>query len=186
MYTFSYTIKQNTCSVGGDHLNQTELFVKQLYQSMHINRPEELSINTIAISLNLHVVFWEFGSALAESNGVYKIFINNNRSYQQQWVEFGHEMYHYCHDRLSYHQLNRSYAAYGESKADYFAYHFCVPTFMLIDFEELTVFQIMNLFNVEYEFALKRLEMYRNKILTKGEIRYGEFQKKREDLAVYY
>ena len=52
-----------------------------------------------------------------------------------------------------------------EWQAKQFAYHFCVPTFMLDDLEEVTVYEIMNQFNVDEEFAVRRLEMYQNKIL---------------------
>lgn len=52
-----------------------------------------------------------------------------------------------------------------EWQANHFAYHFCVPTFMLEDLEEVTIYEIMNLFNVCYDFASKRIEMYQNKLL---------------------
>src|SRR5690625_6559322 len=71
-----------------------------------------------------------------------KVFINENQSNQQQWQDFGHEMYHYCHDYVVYDRLHETYAEYGESKADYFAYHFCVPTFMLMDLKEVNIYVI--------------------------------------------
>ena len=125
-------------------------------------------IDTVSKKLNLSVTFWGFTSEIAFYKGVYKVFINENQSNQQQWQDFGHEMYHYCHDYVVYDRLHETYAEYGESKADYFAYHFCVPTFMLMDLKEVNIYVIANRFNVEYDFALRRLEMYQNKILEKG------------------
>lgn len=146
----------------------TESFVTKFYQSININFPSELSILCIAEKLDLEVHFWNFGSAIAQFNGIHKMFINKRLSEQQQWQDFGHEMYHYFFDDTKYDVLKESYAEYGESKADYFAYHFCVPTFMLDNLKEVSVYDVMELFNVEFDFALKRLEMYRNKVLGRN------------------
>src|SRR5690606_31095397 len=146
-------------------MNRTESFIINFYQSINIKFPSELSILCIAEKLDLEVHFWNFGSAITERKGIYKIFINNNLNARQQWQDFGHEMYHYFFDNSRYDLLKESYAEYGESKADYFAYHFCVPTFMLDNLKEVSVYEVMELFKVEFDFALKRLEMYRNKVL---------------------
>lgn len=88
-----------------------------------------------------------------------------NSTKQQQWQKFGHEVCHYlihCGQQLNMYYLFRDLQ---ENQANYFAYHFCIPTFMLEDLKEVTVYEVMNLFNVEYEFAFKRLEMYERKII---------------------
>ncbi|MCS1383525.1 hypothetical protein NXZ75_15050, partial [Lysinibacillus sphaericus] len=56
---------------------------------------------------------------------------------------------------------------YQEYKANNFMYHACVPSFMLDELEpsDLTVENVQRLFNVEYDFAFKRLEQYRSKKL---------------------
>lgn len=51
---------------------------------------------------------------------------------------------------------------YTEWQANYFAYHFAVPTFMLEKLNIQTAQDIVNHFDVDYAFALRRLEMYRN------------------------
>src|SRR5690606_41829636 len=107
-------------------MNNTELFIMQFYESISVICPYELSIMHIAEKLNMEVCFWNFGSAIAQFNGIHKMFINKRLSEQQQWQEFGHEMYHYFYDETNYDLLHENYAEYGESKADYFAYHFCV------------------------------------------------------------
>jgi len=63
--------------------------------------------------------------------------------------------------------------SHQEYKADYFAYHFCVPTFMFRKLRELNIYEIMNLFNIEFDFGLRRLELYKNKILMRGVISNG-------------
>ncbi len=60
---------------------------------------------------------------------------------------------------------------YQENKANNFMYHACIPTFMLDELKQnganaLNVHHIQELFNVEYHFALKRLEQY----ITKTQI----------------
>ena len=148
-------------------MNLTESFVTKFYQSININFPSELSILCIAEKLDLEVHFWNFGSAIAERKGIYKIFINNNLNARQQWQEFGHEMSHYFFDQQDKKLMFSSFIDYRETKADYFAYHFCVPTFMLQQFKEVSVYDVMELFNVEFDFALRRLEMYQSKLITR-------------------
>ncbi|WP_244504824.1 MULTISPECIES: ImmA/IrrE family metallo-endopeptidase [unclassified Lysinibacillus] len=54
---------------------------------------------------------------------------------------------------------------YQENKANHFMYHACVPSFMLDEIEpnNLTVEYIQEQFNVECDFARKRLEQYLSK-----------------------
>ena|SRR5690625_1346403 len=154
-------------------MNRTETYIEKLFQNIDIYHPHQLCKDFIAQQLNLSIIYWPFTSEITLYKGIYKVFINQKQSLQQQWQDFGHEMYHYCHDHVSYDLLHESYSAYGESKADYFAYHFCVPTFMLLNLKEVSVDVIANKFNVEYDFALRRFEMYQNKMLIGGVYQHG-------------
>ncbi|MGE7094371.1 hypothetical protein ACQKII_23655 [Lysinibacillus sp. NPDC048646] len=54
---------------------------------------------------------------------------------------------------------------YQDNKANNFMYHACIPSFMLDELEHcdagaLTVQHVQQLFNVEYDFAVKRLDQY--------------------------
>src|SRR5690625_1553252 len=151
-------------------MNQTEKTVMKFYRSINIESFMELSINNIIERLNINLFFWDENSSIVFYKDKYVVFINNKISKQKQWQEFGHEMYHYLYDETTYNKLKETYATYGESKADYFAYHFCVPTFMLSELKEVNVYDVMSLFNVEFDFALKRLEMYHNKIIERSNI----------------
>lgn len=148
-------------------MNRTEEVIKSFYLSIGINDPFLLSKELIVEYLNIKLFYWPHSSAIAIHDDRYIVFLNDNLSMQQQWQEFGHEMYHYFYDETNYNVLRESYANYGESKADYFAYHFCVPTFMLYNLKGVDVYDVMELFNVEFEFALRRLEMYRNKVINR-------------------
>lgn len=146
-------------------MNSTEFFIKRLYEAIYINDPYQLCIDKICNRLQLEINYWKFTSAIVELKGKYKVFINENLNLQQQWQDFGHEMKHYFFDGGSQLYLTDQFLGYQETKADYFAYHFCVPTFMLMNIKGVTVNDVMNLFNVEFDFALRRLEMYKNKMI---------------------
>ena len=150
-------------------MNNTENYIYHLCKSINILSYDQLSIDSISTVLDIDILYWEYSSELVCFKDKHKMFINVQLTSQEQWQDFGHEMYHYFFDETSYNQLNESYGVYGESKADYFMYHFCVPSFMLQQLKGVTAYDIMNLFNVEFEFALKRLEMYRNNLIQIAE-----------------
>lgn len=154
-------------------MNATERFIMNFYQSINIHEPLEISKEVVVDCLNIKLLYWTNTSSIAWYNGNYFMFLNNTLTLQQQWQDFGHEMYHYFFDNTRYDLLKESYAEYGESKADYFAYHFCVPTFMLDNLKGVDVYNVMELFNVTYDFALKRIEMYENMSIARRNI-YGE------------
>src|SRR5690625_6941655 len=108
-------------------MNRTELYISNLYKNMNIYHPYQLMIDTVSKKLNLSVTFWGFTSEIAFYKGVYKVFINENQSNQQQWQYFGHEMYHYCHDYVVYDRLYETYVYYFVCKSVNFAINFFFP-----------------------------------------------------------
>src|SRR5690625_3738218 len=144
------------------HMNNIERYVYNLYKSIQIEHPEQLEINSIASKLGISVLY---GSISFSFNNVVILEKTNK---QMEWQTFGHEICHvlrHAGNQLNMHPL---FVQLQEWQADYFAYHFCVPTFMLQQLMEVTIYDVMELFNVEYDFAYTRLEMYQNKILSKG------------------
>src|SRR5690625_4173623 len=130
-------------------MNNTERYIHFLFDTIKIDSTDKLDIVHISSTLNIPIHYWEYSSELTSYKDNHKMFIDENQSKQKQWQDFGHEMYHFFFDEISYNQLNESYGRYGETKADYFAYHFCVPTFMLQQMKGFDVYDVMNLFNVE-------------------------------------
>lgn len=143
----------------------TEGFVHRLFRRHRVRNPNHLGIDNLSEAIDAPVYFWEFDSEAVFYRGRYKIFLNENLSAQQKWQEFGHECCHIFRHTGNQSEMNNSFLYYQENQATHFAYHFCVPTFMLEDYKGATVYDIMNLFNVEFDFALKRLEMYERKML---------------------
>jgi len=148
-------------------MNGTELYVKTFYESIGLVDPNELTIEAISEKINLEVIYWQYSSEITNYFGDFKMFINENLCQRQQWQDFGHEMKHFLFDRGNPLILRESFVGYCETKADYFAYHFCVPTFMLANLRGVNVYGVMNLFNVEFDFALRRMEMYKNKLIDR-------------------
>lgn len=145
-------------------MNKTERHVYQLLDSISIHHPEQLSISTVSELINIPVKYWGFSSEAVRYKEKYKIFIDERISEQKKWQEFGHELFHvigheYCQNK----RMHTTYYQLQENQANYFSYHFCVPTFMLDNLMEVSIYEIMNQFNVEYEFAIRRYEMYENK-----------------------
>ena len=143
-------------------MNNIERYVYNLYKSIQVTHPEQLKLKSIASELGVSVLY---GSISFSFNNVVILEKTNK---QMEWQTFGHELCHVL--RHVGNQLNMHYlfVQLQEWQADYFAYHFCVPTFMLNDFKEVTINVIANNFNVEYDFAIRRFEMYQSKILSKG------------------
>ncbi len=155
-------------------MNIREIQVMNFYKSIGIIKPDQLSISSIAERLGFTVTTWEHSSEVVRWNDKVRMFLNESLNERQLWQEFGHEMKHVFYDVGRQEFLPNTYVYFQECKADHFAYHFCVPTFMLNnllnDFSDVTVIKIMNLFNVEYDFALRRLEMYESKVLSRQQV----------------
>ncbi len=145
----------------------TEDFVKELYLHIGISTTSKLNFQEIASQLNIDVFYFNKTSqALLFKERAY-IFLNNKLTHQQQWQDFCHELGHVLLHTGNQQRMYPLFREYQEYKANNFMYHACVPSFMLDELEpsELTVENVQRLFNVEYDFAFKRLEQYRSKKL---------------------
>lgn len=139
-----------------------EDYVMNLYKTLNVSTPNQLDMFAIAKMIGVDIVYRE--TIFRLGNEV--ILQNNNLS--EQWMDFGHELAHVLlHSGI---QLNMypMYREYQEWRADLFALHFCVPTFML---EQLNLPSTRNEaigliakeFCVSFEFAEVRLGKWLNK-----------------------
>lgn len=134
---------------------------------MGISKPQELKFQTIAEQLGIHVLFWPDSSQALFSGNKGFILLNEKLTPQQQWQEFCHELAHVILHVGNQRKVPESFRTYQEAKANIFMYHAAIPTFMLdqlqiFNLDFMTVHEVQQLFNVEYEFALKRLQQYIN------------------------
>ncbi|WP_249871575.1 ImmA/IrrE family metallo-endopeptidase [Oceanobacillus saliphilus] len=141
------------------YYTHVEEYVHDLYKGMHIREPHQLEIPRIANKLEINIQYASVNMRIMDV-----IFLKRS-SKQREWQAFGHEVCHYL--RHSGNQLSMFYMFRDlqEWQADSFAYHFCIPTFMLQEIKHVTVYEVMSKFNVEYKFAINRLEMYKRKMV---------------------
>lgn len=148
----------------------TEDFIKKMYYQIGITKPHQLQISRIANALGIKVFYWKRTSqALFEGHYVY-IFLDERLSESELWQDFCHELSHIL--QHNGHQGYRGkmpmlWVEYQEYKANNFMYHACMPSFMLdmlniTDYTFPTILVLQRLFNVEYDFALKRTMQYLN------------------------
>lgn len=145
----------------------TEDFIKELYTRLGILTYQQLDFLKIARNLEIQLFYWKDSSqALFMKDHPY-IFLNEQLTNQQMWQDFCHELAHVLLHSGHQGRMSPLFREYQEYKANNFMYHACVPSFMLDELEptELTVENVQRLFNVEYDFAFKRLEQYRSKKL---------------------
>ncbi|WP_106494942.1 ImmA/IrrE family metallo-endopeptidase [Lentibacillus sp. Marseille-P4043] len=141
------------------HYTRLEDYIRDLYINLSINCPEQLGVESLAKALNLKIYYADANMRFNDT------IVLKKTSIQQEWQSFGHEVGHYLlhvGNQLVMHYL---FNELQENQANYFAYHFCIPTFMLSDSRVKNVYEVMNLFNVEFEFAQRRLSMYQSKFI---------------------
>nr|WP_054550355.1 ImmA/IrrE family metallo-endopeptidase [Lysinibacillus sphaericus] len=153
--------------------SHTEDFIKNMYTKINIFKPEQIQLSYIAKCLGIKVFYWNEESRALFLKGYPYIFINNHLSKQQQWQDFCHELAHVLMHSGHQGRLPPLFIEYQELKANNFMYHACIPTFMLNelsinDYLHTTVSGVSKLFQVEYDFALKRLMQYFNKRIVQN------------------
>ncbi len=144
------------------YTTHTDDFIRALYNHMKILKPQKLEFQTMAIKLGIQVFYWpDKSQALFLRERAY-IFLNEFLTNEQQWQDFCHELAHVLLHTGHQGRMSPLLLEYQENKANNFMYHACVPSFMLdeIDPDNLTVEYVQQNFNVEYDFAFKRLEQY--------------------------
>lgn len=149
------------------YYSHLEDYIKDFYTKIGITTPTLLDFRVIAARIGIKVFYWPDNSQALFAKEKPFIFLNASLNKQQQWPEFGHELSHVLLHTGDQFFMSPLFREYQEFKANNFMYHFCMPTFMLDELEiydctTQTVMQLQGLFNVEYEFALKRLTQYLN------------------------
>ncbi|MFF2797078.1 ImmA/IrrE family metallo-endopeptidase [Lysinibacillus xylanilyticus] len=152
------------------YYSHLEDYIRDFYIKMGIVSPNFLDYRKISIYIGIKVFYWSDNSQALFANEQPFIFLDETLSQQQQWQEFCHELAHVLLHTGDQYYMSPLFREYQERKANNFMYHACMPTFMLQDLQLCdctpnTVLKLQELFNVEYEFALKRLTQYYNKLI---------------------
>lgn len=136
-----------------------EDYINELYKALSIDKPEQLEINNIATKLGINVYYSKASFRVGNN------LVIQRSTKEREWQLFGHEVCHFLRHYGNQLKMYQSFMELQEWQANYFAYHFCIPTFMLDDLYNFNAIDITRLFNVEFDFALRRLEMYQSKII---------------------
>jgi Zn-dependent peptidase ImmA (M78 family) len=164
--------------------------IRDLYLSFGVTDPSLIDMYSLSYDLDIWIHDIDDESTLIKLNGNYTIFLNENLSPQERWQDFGHEIGHALKHEGNQDKLKKSFRTLQEFQANNFMYHFCVPTFMLLNYE-ITNFTdinigtafIMEKFNVTESFSKKRLEQFRNKLFqAKSD---EEFRNRKEPVYNY-
>ena len=148
-----------------------EDYIQHLYQSLSIIVPEQIDMMEIAKKLNIWLYFAPFGSHAMERNQIANLVIDNRISQPEQWEDFGHEICHILLHSGNQLLMSKMFLDYQEAKAQNFAMHFCIPTFMLQRLSlpstrSEAIYLLSTTFNVTAELANKRLIHYEGQILA--------------------
>ncbi|MFJ3386879.1 ImmA/IrrE family metallo-endopeptidase [Lysinibacillus sp. Ag94] len=150
------------------HYSYLEDFIKDFFTRMDTLSPSLLNFHVIARKLEIKIFYWSDPSQALFAKDKPYIFLDESLNPQQQWQEFCHELAHVLLHTGDQFYMSPLFREYQEHKANNFMYHACMPTFMLDelhleDCSPQTVIRLQELFNVEYQFALRRLTQYYNK-----------------------
>lgn len=141
-----------------------EDFIRKIYQELNIHSSSQLNIYTIANALNIGLYPISTISQSLHFDGRHYIFLNNGLTAPERFETFAHELGHILLHSGNQQHMNKNYQAYQEWKANLFALHFCVPTFMLQTIQAPNAYQVSEAFGVSLDFAYKRLDMYRQRL----------------------
>jgi Zn-dependent peptidase ImmA (M78 family) len=151
-------------------LTPLEQDVKDLYHSLSVIRPDQIELLEIAARLNIWISLGRFSSKAKSYKGFYSIDIDSRISESEQWEVFGHELCHILRHGGNQLWMPKEFRDFQEVKANNFALHFCVPTFMILDsglphtWNEAILY-VMETFNVTEPFARKRLEHFHKQVI---------------------
>lgn len=137
--------------------------VKNIYKKIGVREPG-ICIEVLAEKLGVELIY---GRSSFCVNGI--ICIDSRLSKQKAREVFAHELCHslfHVGNQLNMHELFREYQ---EFKAENFALHFCIPTFMLLKmrlpkYKHVAAGYVAEIFGVTNEFAFKRLEHYERRL----------------------
>lgn len=151
------------------HYTTTHLedWVKEFYNGLGIFHPHQLDFLDISNRLGFGVHFQDISSRYFRGD----IIIDKRLSPQEQWQDFAHELGHALRHGGNQLYMSKSFINLQENQAKTFMYHFCVPTFMLLNYEITNYYNIydgisfvVEKFKVTDSFAEERLIHFRNKI----------------------
>lgn len=140
-----------------------EKITQKLLMKLQVNHPNDLNFERITKGLGIKVKYWEFESEIVKKRGKNIIFLNENLNEVKKWLNLIHELGHLFLHVGRQENLPFEFVQLQEWQANTFMYYFCVPTFMLDDLTVVTPAEVSRIFNVDYSFSVRRVEMYQSR-----------------------
>lgn len=146
--------------------NNIEEYITQFLSRLGVFYPHQLNAEDVASRLGLGMYYLPFESMFIDGN----FFIDIRKNDAEQWQDFGHELCHALWHAGDQAIIPLSMRDYQEWKAENFAQHLCIPTFMLDRLEmpntdKRAIWLIVETFGVTWEFAEKRLRQYMQNLM---------------------
>lgn len=142
-----------------------EDWIRDFYYDIGIHYPHQLDMHEIIYRLGMSITYMDISSRFYKK----EVIIDERLSKEKQWEDFGHELCHYYRHYGNQMNMPEDFLQLQEFQARFFALHFCIPTFMLLNLRLPNVRGqaidfIAETFKVTRMFAKKRLEVFENKI----------------------
>lgn len=161
--------------------------IRDIYLYAGLTSPSNSIMHDFANHYDIWLHKYDGESRAIKRRGLYSIFLNKNISLQEQWQDFGHEMGHVIKHVGDQHAIGLSFRELQEFQANNFMYQFCVPTFMLLKYEQGNLSNTINgvdfvseKFNVTRSFAKIRIDHYKNQwLLAHSDAEHRRLMKKR-------
>lgn len=168
--------------------------IQDLYSFLLIDSPNDIDMYYIAESFDIWVHYWERESKMQCVNGLYSIVLDERKIYKEQWQDFCHELGHVVRHVGNQNKMYKHFKKLQEQQANNFMYHFCVPTFMLLNYNLNNYMNVndgvdfvSDTFNVTSDFAKKRLNHFRNQwSQAKSDAEYRKYMESRYPKAPPY
>ncbi|MBG9816726.1 ImmA/IrrE family metallo-endopeptidase [Bacillus safensis] len=146
-------------------LTHLEEEIKRLYAKLQISGPAYRDMQRIASEFHVWVHYEDTGSMMIKHQGLYSIILNRSLSSEEQWQDFAHELCHVLKHAGNHFKMHKLFRELQEFQAKQFMYHFCVPTFMLMQMKlpslrQQAILHIAQTFHVTWAFAEKRLALF--------------------------
>ncbi|MFS0654443.1 ImmA/IrrE family metallo-endopeptidase [Bacillus sp. 179-C3.3 HS] len=146
-------------------LTHLEEDIKKIYTQLQLSGPAFVDMEKIASEFNVWIHYEEMGSMMVKHQGLFSIILNRSLSTEEQWQDFAHELCHVLKHTGNHFHMHKLFRELQEFQAKQFMYHFCVPTFMLLqmtlpNLRQHAIQHIAQTFHVTFDFAEKRLAMF--------------------------
>ncbi|WP_084245162.1 ImmA/IrrE family metallo-endopeptidase [Planomicrobium okeanokoites] len=141
--------------------NNLEEYIQKLLHRIDIYHPHQLNMEDVYSRLGMSVHYIQQDAMFVFGY----IFLDSRKSAAEQWEDFGHELCHALWHAGNQALIPLSMREYQEWKAENFAQHLCIPSFMLDSMKlpnhtKEAVWMLQEEFGVTQKFSEKRLERY--------------------------